>query len=184
MRFRNSATGYGAVSVLLHWLTVVLVAVAWSLGTFGDALPRGGARAAGLFVHISGGLLILALLGLRLAWRWYDPPPPPAATRFGAWLDVAARLTHFALYGLLVATPAIGIVLQFARGDALPIFGIAEIASPWVKDRALAGSLKEVHEVLANVLMIVAGLHAAAALIHHWVLRDRTLARMLPGITR
>ena len=183
MQFRNSARGYGTVSMSLHWLTVALVAVAWSLGTFGDELPRGAMRSAGLFVHISSGLVLLPLLVFRVAWRWYDRPPPPAATRFGAWLDLAARLTHLALYGLLVAAPIVGIVLQFARGDALPIVGIAEIASPWVKDRTFAASLKDVHEVLANVLMIVAGLHAAAALVHHWILRDRTLARMLPGIT-
>jgi len=73
-----------------------------------------------------------------------------------------------------------GVVLQFARGDAIPVFGLVEIASPWLKDRAFSKNVEEVHEVLAHTLMVVAGLHAAAALIHHWVLRDRTLRRMLP----
>jgi len=50
-----------------------------------------------------------------------------------------------------------------------------------VKDRAFARSVTEVHEILANALVILAGLHAVAALVHHWILRDRTLARMLPG---
>jgi cytochrome b561 len=72
-------------------------------------------------------------------------------------------------------------VTQFARGDAVSIFGLYEIASPWVKDRAFARSVTEVHEILANALVILAGLHAVAALVHHWILRDRTLARMLPG---
>jgi cytochrome b561 len=91
-----------------------------------------------------------------------------------------AKVSHYLLYGLLIAVPIAGIVLQFARGDALPIFGVADIASPWVKDRAFARSVKEVHEVLAHALMIVAAFHAAAALLHHRVLRDRTLSRMLP----
>jgi cytochrome b561 len=90
----------------------------------------------------------------------------------------------FALYGLLIAVPVVGVLLQFARGDALPLFGIVDIASPWVRDRTFAKSLTEVHETLANLLLIAAGLHAAAALAHHWLLRDRTLARMLPGPTR
>jgi cytochrome b561 len=95
-------------------------------------------------------------------------------------VDPAARIAHYSLYALLVAVPVAGIVLQFARGDALPLFGIAEISSPWLKDRAFAHSVKEVHEVLAHALVILAAIHAAAALIHHWIFRDRTLVRMLP----
>jgi cytochrome b561 len=109
-----------------------------------------------------------------------DPPPPPEPTIFGEWLDRAGRLAHYALYALLVAAPVAGIVLQFARGDALPLFGLAEIATPWTRDRAFSRSVKEVHEVLANALVLLAAFHAAAALLHHWVLRDRTLKRMLP----
>jgi cytochrome b561 len=184
MQLRNSADEYGAVSLSLHWLIVGLVVLAWLLGTFGDALPHGAARSAGLLVHISAGLAIFALVALRVTWRLFDPPPPFEATRFGQWLHVAARLTHFALYGLLIAVPVVGVLLQFARGDALPLFGIVDIASPWVRDRTFAKSLTEVHETLANLLLIGAGLHAAAALAHHWLLRDRTLARMLPGPTR
>jgi cytochrome b561 len=83
---------------------------------------------------------------------------------------------------LLVAVPIAGIVLQFARGDSLSIFGIVDIASPWpARDRAFAEGVKEVHELLAHSLLAVAGLHAVAALVHHWVFGDRTLVRMLPG---
>lgn len=184
MRFRNSSEGYGAIPQTLHWLTVGLVVLAWALGTFDDALPKGAARATGLFVHNSAGLAILAVLVVRLLWRLADPPPPPEATVLGVWLDRAGRLAHYALYALLIAAPVAGIVLQFARGDALPLFGLSEIPSPWPADRTFARSVKEVHEVLANGLMILAGLHAAAALVHHWLFRDRTLVRMLPGSRR
>ena len=69
---------------------------------------------------------------------------------------------------------------QFARGNPLPVFGLFEIASPWLRDKNFAHNVTEVHEVFANALLILAGLHASAALAHHWVLRDRTLLRMLP----
>jgi cytochrome b561 len=115
-----------------------------------------------------------------LFWRLADPPPPLEHTILGAWLDRLGRLTHYALYALLIAAPVSGIVLQLARGDSLPLFGLTEIASPWASDRALARSVKEIHEVAANALVILAALHAAAALVHHWVLCDRTLIRMLP----
>jgi cytochrome b561 len=77
--------------------------------------------------------------------------------------------------------PFVGIVALLKRGRALPLFGLWQFASPWAADRVAAHSAMEVHELLANALLIFAALHAAAALIHHYVLRDRTLVRMLPG---
>jgi len=180
MLILNSPKGYGAIPQAVHWLTVILVAVAWTLGLFGDDLQQGASRAAGWLVHMYAGLAVITLLVVRLAWNVFNPPPSAGPTTPGAWFVRLGKLAHYLLYALLVAAPVAGIVLQFARGDAIPIFGLVEIASPWVKDRAFSGSVKEVHEVLAHTLMVVAGVHAVAALIHHWVLRDRTLARMLP----
>lgn len=182
MQLRNSPDRYGAVALTLHWLTVVLVALAWLLGQFGDDFPRGAARASALFVHISAGLAVLVLLAARFFWRLADPPPPPEPMPFGWLTDKLARLAHVMLYVLLAAAPIAGILTQFARGDALPIFGVTEIASPWAADRAFARSVKEAHELLSNALVILALLHAAAALMHHWIFRDRTLRRMLPRI--
>lgn len=118
---------------------------------------------------------------VRLLWRLADPPPPPEPTVLGKWLDRAGRLAHYALYALLIAAPVAGIVLQFARGEPLQLFELFEIASPWSANRTFARTVKEAHEVLSNGLVIFAAFHAAAALFHHWVLRDRTLLRMLPG---
>lgn len=180
MRWRNSAEGYGAVPQVIHWVTVALVFLGWFLGQVDDVFPKGAARAMNLYVHISVGLAVISILVLRLFWRLADPPPPVEHTALGAWLDRAGRLTHYVLYALLIAAPVSGIVLQFARGDALPLFGLTEIASPWTADRAFARTVKGVHEVTANALIILATFHAVAAAIHHWVLRDRTLIRMLP----
>jgi cytochrome b561 len=85
------------------------------------------------------------------------------------------------LYALLLAVPLIGIIVQLKRGNALPVFGAWNFASPWPTDRSTARNLLEVHELLANALLILAGIHAVAALIDHYVFRDRTLVRMLPG---
>jgi cytochrome b561 len=159
--------------------------LAWTLGTFGDDLPKGTARDTGLLVRISAGLVILTALVMRLVWRVAEPPPAPETNEFGRWLgalaDPAARLAHYTLYALLVAVPIAGIVAQFARGNALPLFGLGEIASPWIRDRAFAHNVTEIHEILAHALVIAASFHAAAALIHHFVFRDNTLIRMLPG---
>lgn len=183
MHVRNSPDGYGAVAMTLHWAVVILVFCAWLTGQFGDVLPRGPQREAGEFIHILLGLAILALVAARLFWRLADPPPPEDPA-IGRWSERAARAIHYIMYALLVAAPIAGIVLQFARGHALPLFGLAEIASPWAADRSFAHNVKEVHETLANALLLLVGLHAAAALVHHYVLHDRTLTRMLPGSRR
>ena len=80
-----------------------------------------------------------------------------------------------------MAVPLVGMAVQFARGNPLPVFGLFDIASPWSADRAFARNLKGIHELLAHGLLALAALHAAAALVHHWVFKDRALTRMLPG---
>jgi cytochrome b561 len=78
--------------------------------------------------------------------------------------------------------PIAGLVTLFAGGDSLPFFGLGNILSPWVKDKAFEHSAKEIHETLANALVILAKLHASAALVHHFYFKDRTLKRMLPSL--
>ncbi|MCG2643016.1 cytochrome b [Bradyrhizobium sp. GCM10023182] len=184
MQLLNSDKDYGAIAQTLHWLTVVLVILAWMLGIFGDVLQKGESRQTGLAIHIAAGSAILILLVARLIWRSINPPPVSEANEFGAWLarwgDPAAAIAHYTLYALLVAVPVAGIVLQFARGNALPLLGLVAIPSPWLKDAAFAHNVKEVHELLAHALVAIAAFHAIAALIHHWVFQDRTLIRMLP----
>ena len=96
MLIYNSSKGYGAIPQAVHWLTVILVAVAWTFGLFGDDLPKGTPRDAGLFVHISAGLAVIALLVVRVAWN----SDRPTATRR---TDNAWRL-----------------VRPFGEGDSLP----------------------------------------------------------------
>ena len=185
MPLRNSHKDYGSVARFAHWATALFVALAWPLGMFRDYFPRGAALNADLFVHMSLGLGVILLLVLRLVWRALDPPPPAiAASRFEPWIGYAATAGHLLLYALLIATPILGVVLQFARGQALPVFGLFDVPSPWVMDRAFFREVLGLHQLAANALGVVALGHAAAALFHHWALGDRTLARMLPGLAR
>lgn len=164
-----------------HWLTVLLILFAWLIGQFLDAFPKGPPRSTAIWLHKEAGVQVIAILALRLVWRFVDPPPALEKTPLGPLAEHAARIAHWALYLLMLAVPVAGIVLSFARGRSVDLLGLYVIASPWVEDRAFAGAVKEAHEWLANALMIFAFLHAAAALAHHWIWRDQTLRRMLPG---
>jgi cytochrome b561 len=177
----NSQKGYGAIPQALHWLTVICVITGWLLGQLMDAFPKGPPRVSALWTHMMLGELVVAFLIARLIWRIVDPPPPLEPTRLGRWLTVASKLGHFSLYALLVAVPLVGIIVQLREGRALPLFGLWDVVSPWPRDHETAESILEIHEFLANALLILAGVHAAAALMHHYVFGDRTLLRMLPG---
>jgi cytochrome b561 len=181
MQLGNSKFGYGVVPQALHWLTAMCVIAGWLLGQFIDAFPKGPPRAWALWTHITLGECVMLFLIVRLVWRIADRPPPPERTRFGRLLMIASKLGHYTLYALLFAVPLVGIMVQLKRGNALPVFGAWNFTSPWPTDRSTARSLLEVHELLANALLILAGVHAAAALVHHYVFGDRTLLRMLPG---
>jgi cytochrome b561 len=181
MQLRNSTSRYGAIPQAVHWLTALFVIAGFLLGQFGDALPRGPARDLGFLAHMTLGQCVLLLLMMRLIWRFADPPPPPEATPFGRLVEFAAKLSHFALYALLVIVPCLGIIVQLKRGHDLPVLGMWNFVSPWPADRPTARAVLGFHAYLADALLILAGLHACAAIVHHHVWRDRTLVRMLPG---
>jgi cytochrome b561 len=180
MQLANSPSRYGALPQLIHWLTALFVIAGWLLGTFLDDIPKGPPRAFGLLTHMTLGQCVFALVIVRLIWRYTNPPPPPEKTSFGKLLEIVATLNHYVLYALLLAVPLLGVIVQLKRGNPLPLFGFGEFASPWLADRALSRTILRMHEYLADTLLILAGVHAVAALIHHYVFRDHTLSRMLP----
>lgn len=171
---------YSPPAQFFHWLTVLLVLAAWTLGTLGDDLPKGSIRHLGEFIHILLGETVVLLLVLRLVWRFVTPAPAPDPA-IGPRANLIAKAVHIGIYGLLLAVPVVGVVMLFHGGEPLPIFGALDIASPWTKNRELKHDWKEVHEFLANLLLALAALHAGAALVHHYVFKDSALKRMLPA---
>lgn len=164
----------------LHWLTVIAIIVVYGVTYLEDFFDRGTPeRALVWWTHISVGLAVLGLVALRFAFRAIGPVPPPSAA-LSRPVHLAAAAAHVLLYLLLVATPLVGIYLAFLRGNEVTFFGLFTIASPMAVDREAARQVTELHEVLANALVILALLHALAALAHHFVLRDDVLRRMLP----
>ena len=181
MQWMNSKMRYGLGPQALHWLTALCVVVAWPLGQFMEAIPKGAPRHFAFWTHMTLGQCVILLLVARLLWRFANTPPALEPTRFGRLSTIAAKLSHFLLYALLVIVPFAGIIVQLKRGHALPLLGLWDIASPWPADRAVARFVLSMHYYLADALLSLAGVHAVAALVHHYALRDRTLTRMLPG---
>lgn len=179
MNLRNSPRRWGAVSQGLHWLVVVLVIAQFLLASAADDLPAGLAKLVLLARHKSVGITILGLAVLRLAWRAMSPGPPPPTTGSAAERALA-RLTHGGLYTLLFLVPLAGWAQSSAKNYAVSWFGLVQLPNLVPADESLYRALHEAHEVLAWTLAGLAGLHAAAALYHHFLRRDDVLRRMLP----
>lgn len=179
MPVKNSLRRWGSVAQLLHWVIVALIAVQVTLAWIADDLPLGLKKLAMLARHKSVGITILGLAVLRLIWRRLNPTPalPPGLKPYER---VLAHFTHGALYVLLFAMPLSGWMMSSARGFPVSWFGWVQLPDLVPKNRRLYDALVDTHEALALVLAAVVALHVAAALKHHYFLKDDVLRRMLP----
>jgi cytochrome b561 len=179
MNWKNPADRWGAVSQSLHWLIVVLLLVMAWLGLTMTDLPNTPRKIEIYGLHKSIGLGILALVLLRLAWRLYAGAPQPLSGT-PRWQQRIATATHAGMYLLLVAIPASGWVINSASGFPLRWFGLFRVPQLVASDEALEELAEAWHEWMFWALVVLALVHAAAAIWHHVFQRDATLARMLP----
>lgn len=169
---------FSASLIGLHWITLVVIASAFATSELQEAFEHTATEATLQRWHASLGLTVLALCALRLVARAFtrapavEPPPP-------RWQSTAAAIVHAALYALMVALPLTGWLMSNADGAAVAWFGtpLPRLVGP--SDR-LEDLAEDVHEALASIAYVLIALHAAAALFHHYVMRDSTLRRMWP----
>ncbi len=163
----------------MHWVIVALIVLQVSLALIADELPLGMKKLAMLARHKSVGITILGLATLRLLWRWSNPTPAlPGDLK--PYERALAHFSHAALYLLLFAMPVSGWMMSSARGFPVSWFGLIQLPDLVPKSRPLYEALLETHDMLALALGAVVLLHVAAALKHHYVLKDEVLRRMLP----
>jgi cytochrome b561 len=181
MASKNSDIRYGSWVIGLHWLMLALLAAVYACMELRGLAPKGSDLRAGLKpLHFLLGLSVLALVMVRLAVRWRAGAAPGIQPPVPAWQDKLAHLMHLLLYVFMIVTPILGWLTLSAEGRPIVLFGL-HVPSLIGADKALSEQLQDVHEALATAGYFLIGLHAAAALAHHYVVRDNTLLRMLPG---
>jgi cytochrome b561 len=173
----HDAQRYDATTIFFHWATAVLVVVQWLGAQMIDLFPKGPLRVDARSVHIVLGLLIAAVLAARIVWRLTKGRRLPPANE--GFLALASMAAHWGLYVLLAAMVFVGTALTWVRGDS--IFNLFAIPAFAPNAHGLADQVQDVHAVIGYVILALAGLHAAAALVHRYFRRDRVLDRMLPG---
>jgi cytochrome b561 len=179
MQLKNDTLRYGVVAQLFHWSIVALIVTQYVLASKADALPIGPAKIATLATHKSVGMTIFGLAVLRLIWRLANPVPGLPSTT-PRWQRAAAHLTHWALYALILITPLVGWTMSSARNFPVSWFGLFTLPDFVEPSKELYDFCHELHEFLATALFVVAIVHIAAALKHHFYDRDNVLRRMLP----
>ena len=170
---------YDRTSILLHWATAALIVLLWAIAQVIDLFPRGTPRVMARSVHILLGAVLAVVLIIRIVWRLRSGRRLPLAT--SGPMGYAAVVVHYGLYVLIAATVVFGILNTWVRGDS--IFGLFSITKLAPGNTGLRGTIGEWHEAIANTVLILAGLHAAAAMFHHFALRDEVLRRMWPKRT-
>lgn len=208
MGLRNGSWNYGAIAKTLHWIIAVLIIGLLIVGWTMEDAPA-TSKFMIYTMHKSFGILVLALVLCRIVWRVADPPPPPAP-EIPKLMHIAASLGHFGLYVLMLAMPLSGWILNSAAGRPLNLFTIEgwsvpslttgleggpnPLLSGWMLDlyhllgnpenaepklRDFAGMM---HGLLAYAIVALILVHVVAALYHHFVRKDNTLARMVPFV--
>lgn len=176
---RNSPTHYGAIARLLHWGMAVLIILSLVAVELHEFFPKGSdPRAALMSAHFQIGVVVLLLIWVRLAAIFSDKVPPisPAPP---LWQHIAAKFVHLALYLAMIALPILGIVMQQAGDKTVALLGMQLPVLVGV-DKDFSKELRETHETLGNLMIVLIIAHIAAAIWHHRVQKDNTILRMLP----
>lgn len=176
---------YDTLSQAFHWVTALAVGVAFVLGPEGFGhLMRDGIDPAthlDIVVHESLGMLVFALTALRLLWVAVRPAPPQTVAN-GA-VKTLAKLAHVGLWLMLFALPMTALLTLASESSPLTLLGGLRADH---LDAYLPAALAEladwgdVHSFLGEAIMVLAGAHAAAALFHHFKLKDGVLMSMVP----
>lgn len=164
---------YDRTTIRLHWLVVFLLASVWGCAQVIDLFPKGAPKINVRSIHMSLGLALGGVMLFRLWWRVRKGMRPPSAGQLAA-------LVHWALYLLILAEVLLGLANMWGRGDT--IYNLFKVSALSPGNKVLKGQLESIHAFMANAILAVVGLHAAAALAHHFICKDDVLRRMLPRL--
>ena len=178
----NNTESWTATAKLFHWVMAALIFAQIALGLVAVSWHVSPTKLNLYVWHKSTGMLILALLALRLLWRLANPTPALPAD-MPAWERAGARLSHFLLYVLMIALPVTGWIVNSASNIPFRVFFLIPLPAIVAPDKAAADFFALVHRGLFVVLALVLVAHIGAALRHHFVKRNTVLIRMLPWRT-
>jgi cytochrome b561 len=169
---------YGATAKILHWLIAALLMVQYPIGWLMPDLHRNMKPGAPMTFHISFGIVILTLIVLRLIWRLTHAVAPEST--LPPWQRLSSETMHWLLYVLVLATTVTGSLFASFRGWSISLLYLVPLPMLASDNVAAGKTIDGLHQAMELALLVVIGLHVAAALAHHFIYRDRVMQRMLP----
>ena len=170
MSWKSTAHHYSRMSIALHWLMVLLFVLIYAAIEFRGIFPKDSdGRNLMKDAHF-----MLRLLARTLGVAPKITPTPPA------WQTALATLMHWALYLFMIAMPVLGYLVLSYNDKPVFFYGF-DILPLTAKDPDFAKQIKSWHELGGTIGYWLIGLHAVAGLAHHYLIKDNTLLRMLPG---
>ena len=170
---------YGTTAKVFHWLIVALLLVQYLIGWLMPDIHRGMKPGAAMTIHVSFGLLVLILIVLRFAWRLIHPVAPESS--LSPWQRLSSEAVHWLLYALVLATTVTGWLFASFRGWSMSFFYLAPMPTLAADNAAAGRTIDGLHQAMEWALLVMIGIHIAAALAHIFIYRDRIMQRMLPG---
>lgn len=179
MEIRNTSDRYGLVAVFIHWLVALVVVGLFLLGYwmvdltyYHDWYKRAPD------IHRAVGILLFGLMLFRVLWRAASSGPAPLPEHDRREV-IGAHVAHALLYLLLFVAMISGYLISTADGSSISVFGWFEVPSVTGQVKGLEDTAGAVHYWSTWAIVVLAALHAGAAIKHHLIDRDRTLKRML-----
>ncbi len=173
---------YGTTAKVFHWLIVALLLVQYPLGWLMPDIHRGMKPGDAMTWHISIGIVMLVLIVLRFAWRLMHPVAPESS--LPPWQRVSSEALHWLLYLLVLITTISGWLFASFRGWSISFFFLTPLPMLASENPTALRAINHWHQKFEWTLLILIGLHVAAALTHLFVYRNRVMQRMLPGYSR
>ena len=171
------SASYNRTAIALHWVVAGLVIILLAVGWVMTDMPIGPTRLQVFNWHKWGGITVLGLFFVRGLWRLTHAVPAPLPAP--AWQQKLAEIMHALLYAMLLVQPLAGWLYSSAAGRQVVYLNLIPLPNLVAKNPPLAAVFKDIHENGAALLAVVIGLHALAALKHHFIDHDDTLRRML-----
>lgn len=180
MSWKNTPDRYGSAMIALHWLMLLMIIGVYTCIELRELYPKDSdPREALKTWHFMLGLSVFSVLWLRLCLSLFQATPQ-ITPRPGRWQRLLASGMHIALYFLMMVMPIAGWLILSAEGKDIPFFGM-QLPALMPENETLGETIEEAHKLAGKIGYFLIGLHAAAALVHHYIQRDDTLSRMLPG---
>ncbi len=181
MNWKNTDQRYGSLPIAMHWLMLLLLIGVYAAINLQDLAPKGSALRADLKAwHFMLGMGVLVLVAARLLTRLLSGPVPRIEPKISVWQQRLGKWVHVLLYVFMLGMPLLGWLAVSAKGAPILFYGM-QLPALVGQDKSLYDTLKEIHETIGTIGYYLIGLHAAAALIHHYVMHDNTLSRMMPA---